>query len=275
MTPLLARFALLLVLFAGAGRTAAVSYFVDPNRGNDAYSGTAALAATGNAGPWQTLSRLATASLLPGDVVYLACGAVWNETLRVSSSGTSLAPITVAGGPGSCVTAPLIDGAQAVPANAWVQHSGAIYKARLPADLVLNSTPTTSLAGWTLWSAAGNATQVIDPVCPDTPTPCMKFTSGSGNSLAISNNFPLLGAAEYAFNVQVRAPVGVTVRAILRRGGPTYEALAPLQLVIGNGGWQTLAASFRAAASVANARLDIEVIGAFVPIHVRGARHLR
>ena len=69
----------------------ATAYYVDSEHGNDSWSGKMPTPSGSSSvdGPWQTLGRLATAPLLPNDVVYLACGGNWNETLRLTSSGTS------------------------------------------------------------------------------------------------------------------------------------------------------------------------------------------
>lgn len=206
---------------------------------------------------------------MPGDVVYLACEGVWNETLRVSSSGTAQAPIAIVGGPGPCSTAPLIDGAVTIPAAAWVKHNGSIYRAQVPGDLIANSALSSSIKGWTRWAAAGDAIEALDLACPGAPAPCMAFTSGSGNSIAISNNFAIAGGVEYAVSAQVRAPVGTLLKGVVRRGGPTYENLAPNQFVVASGTWQTLAFTFRGPLAVANARFDIEVPPANIKVHLR------
>ena len=251
----------------------AATYYVNPEGGSDSFSGTTAAPAGGSAGPWQTLARLGAATLVPGDAVYLACGAVWNETLRVPASGTPAAPINIAAGPGACGVAPQIDGAIPIPASAWVQHSGSIYRARLPIDLIDNPTPTTSLAGWTKWSANNDAVIALDSACPGQTTPCLAFTTGlsTTNSLAISNSFALSGGGDYAGSVQVRAPAGTPIKVLVRRNGPTYENLAPVQWVTGNGAWQNVAVSFRAQASAGNARLDIEAPSTRVRVNIREA----
>ena len=254
----------------------AATYYINPEGGNDTYSGTSATPAGASAGPWQTLARLGAATLAPGDTVYLACGGVWNETLRVPASGSPAAPINIAAGPGTCGVAPQIDGAISIPASAWVQHSGSIYRARLPIDLIDNPTPTASLSGWTKWSANNDAVIALDSACPGQTMPCLAFTSGLGaiNSVAISNVFALSGAGNYSASVQVRAPAGTQFKVVVRRNGPTYDSLAPDQWIIGNGAWQNVTVSFRAQGSVGNARLDIEVPSNRIRVNIREA-HVR
>ena len=96
MMNLLRSCALVAVLgMASAGQVLAATYFVNPNGGNDSNNGTAPAWTSGYNGPWQTLAKLAAVTLAPNDTVYLACGGVWSETLKVQSSGATNVPITV------------------------------------------------------------------------------------------------------------------------------------------------------------------------------------
>lgn len=103
-------------------------FYVDSRIGNDASNGVSASVVAGS-GPWRTLGKVAAAGLLPGDTVLLACGGVWNETLRIGASGTAALPITIAAFPAGCSTQPRIDGNVTIPAAAWSLHGGRIYKA--------------------------------------------------------------------------------------------------------------------------------------------------
>lgn len=265
---------MLAVLFGGPAWGA--TYFVNNNGGSDSYTGLAPAATGGTTGPWQTMARLASATLAPGDTVYLACGGVWNETLRVPSSGATNVPITIGAGPGNCgTTPPLIDGAVTIPAHQWVQHSGSIYKARLPIDLIANPTPSTNLAPWTQWSVTGDASMSVDNACPGQLQPCLALTSGGSNSIASTNNFVLTGGVDYTAAIQLRAAPGARAKVIVRRAGPTYERLAPEQWITGTGDWQNVAIAFRAGISLSNARLDIEVPTLRSRVNMREAHVLR
>lgn len=252
----------------------AAVYFVNSNGGNDNYNGAAPAFTSGVTGPWQTLGRLAGVPLQPNDTVYLACGAVWNETLKVPSSGANGVAITIAAGPGNCVSPPTIDGAVTLQAHQWVQHIGSIYKTKLPIDLIANSNPGVNLSGWSSWATNGDSTITNDSACPGQSIPCMAFTSGTSASVAISNSFPISGGVEYTVGVQMRAPIGTRIRVALRRDGPSYEALAPDQWVTAAGVWQSVGFIFRGRQSVAKARLDVEVPGSRLRINVREA-HVR
>ncbi len=238
----MARILILFVIVVAACNAAlATTYYVNPNGGHDGYNGTSATVTSSINGPWQTLGRIATTGLQPGDTVYLACGAVWRETLRVTSSGTAQAPITIAGGPGVCSVAPAIDGDNSNPDPRLVQHSGSIYRAKVPADLVSSPYPGPGgPTGWASWSATGDTSMVMDGACPTQPSACLAFTSGTSNSIAISNNFALDGGVDYLASIQLRAVAGAKIKVVVRRGGPTYERLAPDQWVTTNGDWQTV-----------------------------------
>ena len=259
---------------ASSGLATAATYYVNSNGGSDTFDGTAAVVAGATTGPWQTLGRLAIATLAPGDTVYLACGGMWKETLRLRNSGTAAAPITVSGGPGTCATAPLIDGAMAIPAQAWTQYSGSIYRTQLPTDLINNPGQNPAISGWSPWSATGDSIMLVDTACPGQTAPCLAFTSGTSKSIAISNNFPISGGIEYTAGVQVFAPAGAKIKVVVRRGGPTYERLAPDQWITAAGAWQSVGFMFRAAASVPNARLDVEVPASRIRVNLREA-HMR
>lgn len=113
---------------ATAGRV----FYLDAKTGSDANSGLAAASATAGVGPWRSLAKLATATLLPGDTVRLACGSEWAETLTLGASGNAASPITVAAAAGGCAgNAPTISGGTAIAPGSWQLHSGNIYKTTL------------------------------------------------------------------------------------------------------------------------------------------------
>jgi hypothetical protein len=71
------------------GAPVGTSYYVSPT-GNDHASGS-------SASPWQTLERVSTANLEPGDHVYLQGGATFTGTLRLTAedSGTATNPVVI------------------------------------------------------------------------------------------------------------------------------------------------------------------------------------
>lgn len=106
-----------------------VIYYVDSTLGNDTNNGSSATAAGAGVGPWRSLAKLAAVGLKPGDSVRLACGGVWNETLKPNASGTSTSPISIGSHPLACSNPPVIDGSVALPSSAWTLHQGSIYRA--------------------------------------------------------------------------------------------------------------------------------------------------
>lgn len=256
----------------------ATTYYIDSERGNDFWTGKLPTAASTSSmeGPWQTLNRLATAAMVPGDSVYLACGSTWNETLRVTSSGTSAAPILISAGPDTCETPPAIEGAVVIPSHMWTQYKGAIYRARLPIEYISNPGLSENVNGWSIWSRDNDASISLDSTCSGSPLPCMEFVSGAetGYSIAISNNFPLSAGVNYSTSVQIRAPAGTRVKFAIRRGGPTYESLVADQFITASGSWQTIRFTFAAARSAPNARFDIEIPNGRIRTNLREA-HVR
>lgn len=111
--------------------TVGTVYYVDSRLGSDANNGLAATAGTGAAGPWQSMAKLKAAALLPGDIVRLACGSEWTETLALAASGNVSSPISVVSYPGGCTNKPLINGSISIAAGQWTQYRGNIYKATL------------------------------------------------------------------------------------------------------------------------------------------------
>lgn len=119
-------------------------FYVDSRAGDDRNDGRAAAvrAAIGgrsfgrSSGPWRSLARLMRSDLGPGDTVVLACGSVWNETLRVPADGTAARPVVVTAPLAGCGSEPrpTIDGSSALPASAWTLHAGRIYKTTLQAS---------------------------------------------------------------------------------------------------------------------------------------------
>jgi parallel beta helix pectate lyase-like protein len=100
------------------------TYYISSSSGSDLNAGTSSDAA------WQTLARVNSQTLLPGDSVLLRRGDVWNESLIPSSSGSSTSRILFdaygAGAP------PTLTGYYAMPSSGWVLVSGNSWKAPLP-----------------------------------------------------------------------------------------------------------------------------------------------
>ena len=107
------------------------TFFVDSAIGNDANDGLSTTAGVTGKGPWRTLARVMTSNLGPGNALRLACGSVWNETLKLPASGTATRRILVGTPDGGCTNNPTIDGSVILPAASWSVHNGNIYQATL------------------------------------------------------------------------------------------------------------------------------------------------
>lgn len=255
------RFSLFVLLALSLKLASAATYYVDASVGNDQWSGKQAspLGSPATNGPWLSLARVSTQLLSPGDSVLLKCGGSWNQTLSIRTSGTASSPITYGVYPAGCTTPPQINGSTSIPASNWKQHSGNIYKATLPFNLVSNSTFDTGVSGWGKWSQANDATMSLSASCPTGNGNCMSFTSGTTNSLAISNNFGLNAGVSYKSNFVAKVPSGKTVWAIVRRADWPWDPVGQAVPFTGNGTWQNYSFPFTATAAVAGARLDFNV----------------
>lgn len=246
-----------LVFMGGAN---AATYYVDSSSGNDAWSGKIANpnGSPGTDGPWLTLTKVSAASLVAGDTVLLKCGQRWNQTLSIRTSGTAANPITFGVYPTSCATPPQINGATSIPASNWKLHSGKIYKATLPLNLVSNSTFDTGVSGWTKWSSTNDATLAPSTSCPTGAGKCMSFVSGSTPGIVSSNAFALSGSAAYTLKAMVKVPAGKTIRAVVRRNASPWDQVGVSAVITGNGAWQSYSFPFTSKISLTNARVDFE-----------------
>ena len=101
-------------------RATAATHYIDATNGDDINDGLS------EASPWRTLSRLNQAPLLPGSTILLHRGGIWRESLNLTASGDTDAPITIgAYGEGD---APSIRGSDAhnTPA-AWRYESEGLW----------------------------------------------------------------------------------------------------------------------------------------------------
>ena len=252
----------------------AANYYVDSALGNDSWSGKlpAAVNSPSPNGPWQSLNRLATATLSPGDVVELKCGSKWVQALRLKNSGTPEHPIVIRSGPATCGVPPSIDGSQRIDAHSWVRHSNAIYKAAWPIQKFQNGTLAIGTAGWTSWSASEDQKLTYESNCPASSSGCAAFTSSAKpGSIAISNNFLVESGLSYNGELSLRVPTGITIKVLVRRGSPPYDPISAVQWITGTNSWQKLNFAFISRSTVTDARLDIEVAAAGVKIHFKNA----
>jgi parallel beta-helix repeat protein len=255
------RLPILLILASTLDPANAATYYVDASFGNDTWSGSQStlVGSPATDGPWQSLAKVSATTLAPGDSVLLKCGGIWYETLTLANSGTAVNPINIGAYPSACANQPIINGATSVPAHNWVKDTGNIYKLTSAINLISHGSFEIGLGNWTKWSPQNNAAMSLTASCASGNGNCMSFTAGSGDSLAISNQFTLLGKQAYTAGFSIKIPVGTTVRAILRRAAAPWDSLGLNTTVVGTGAWQYYTLPFTATASLSNARLDFAI----------------
>lgn len=108
-----------------SARAAAAIYYVSSSGGNDANNGLSAAA------PFQTIAKVNTLTLQPGDQVLFKCGDTWQaEILHLTRSGTAGNPITFSSYPSpTCTDQPTLSGTR--PITGWTVYSGNIYRANV------------------------------------------------------------------------------------------------------------------------------------------------
>ncbi len=271
---ILAALVLVGATIATSGRAA--NYYVDAEFGKDSWSGLQP-APTGTAtpdGPWQSLTKVSNTTLAPGDVIHLRCDRRWAEPLRIWQSGTAAQPITIRPYGASCSAPPTVDGATRIPAENWTVEQGNIYRATLPINLVTNGRLEWSIMGWRTWSTNRDATIGLLTACPANVNGCLQMVSGaSGQSVAHSSLFPVVGNVEYTARFYVNVPAGIPAIVAVRRSGPTtYEPVGLEYRFTGTGSWQRFAIPFTSTASLNTARFDLSVFGSRVRSYLRDVR---
>lgn len=255
-------FTLLLLILCAAPGYAAI-YYVDAVAGSDRWSGrlSAATGSPATDGPWQTLERVALASLKPGDTVLLKCATTWYEPLRLTASGTSANPIKIGAYPASCTSRPTIDGSSAIPGHNWRAHAGRIYTAALPINLIGNSSFSAGPSGWSKYSPRNDAVIGAEADCGASAPPCLSFVSGSGskNSIVFSNAFRVDGGSKLRVTFWLKAPNGIKVKVVLRRSSSSTLDLGLSTSITGSGAWQSYSYDVTASGGASGARLDFEV----------------
>jgi uncharacterized repeat protein (TIGR01451 family) len=113
-------------LAAPPEKPTAVTYYVSSSSGDDDNNGLS----EGNA--FETIGKVNSLDLQPGDQVLFKCGDIWRgEMLEITKLGAAGQPITFTSYPKGCADKPIISGAQAI--SGWTLHNGNIYKANLNA----------------------------------------------------------------------------------------------------------------------------------------------
>lgn len=250
-----------LALTTLTGPLYAATYYIDARSGNDLSDGLASSPATSPRGPWQSLAKLASASIRAGDTILLRCDSVWNETLTLPSSGSVTAPITIASYPEGCSSKPEISGMRSVPGHAWQYVGGSLYRANVKWNRIANGNFVSGRSGWQTWSINGDAVLNWSSNCTASGAACATLISGTTGSFGIasSSSFPLEGGKKYRIRYTLRGASGIATKVYVRRASPPYDAVGYRKDFIGTNLWQQISEEFTAPASIENARFDVEV----------------
>ncbi len=95
------------------------TYYVSSTHGNDNSAGT-------EYSPWRTLAKVSRQSFVAGDQILLRRGDEWRETLNLSSSGNSVAPITV-GAFGSGAAPKIIGSLSRTGSDKWTNTGSGVW----------------------------------------------------------------------------------------------------------------------------------------------------
>jgi uncharacterized repeat protein (TIGR01451 family) len=114
-------------LVSGLAQAAGTTYYVSSSGGSDDNDGLSDLA------PFETIARVNTLDLEPGDRVLFKCGDTWQaEQLVIAASGTESDPILFGSYPQGCADKPILSGS--LPITGWTVHAGDVYRAALSTD---------------------------------------------------------------------------------------------------------------------------------------------
>ena len=116
-------------------------------------------------------------------------------------------------------------------------------------------------SGWKVWSANNDAQLGMSTDCGTGGSNCATLPAALilGSSLAVSNNFSIVGRANYQLKLRFKAASGIPVGLYLRRDASPWDSVGVSRQVSGNGAWQQITIPFVATAQIENARLDMDI----------------
>ncbi len=234
-------------------------FYVDELNGKDSNDGQSAYSASApsGAGPWQSLNKVSTTELVPGDEIRLVCGSVWRETLKPANSGTASQPIVFTSYPSACANPPVIDGSYAFPAGSWVSNNtDNIKRSSADVEQVNNGSLDTNDAGWSLWSEKKDATkQFTTSNCRSGG--CVSVTTKDSDTILSSNLFPVDRGQHYRISYAIKAASGVKVQVMVRRAASPWTDTGHYREITGNDAWQQVSAEFDGTQSLTHGRFDV------------------
>jgi len=132
---------------ACAERTVPTTFYVDSESGNDTFAGTAQSAA------WQSLEKINSVELIPGDRVLFRCGGLWRGQLTPQSGSNGMPVVYGAYGTGR---KPILQGSVARDTpEEWVEVSPGIWATPKFEPKLLNLMTNLTASHWSLHSESG------------------------------------------------------------------------------------------------------------------------
>ncbi len=128
-------------------RMAPATFYVDSEKGSDAADGT------GEAAAWQTLDKVNTAALIPGDRVLFKRGGLWRGQLLPQSGSNGKPVVYGAYGAGP---KPILQGSVARSrAEDWAEAAPGVWATRKSEPQLLGQVADLSASSWNVHSEAG------------------------------------------------------------------------------------------------------------------------
>lgn len=252
---------LLLSVFSGSVK--ALTYFVDSEYGNDSWTGTESTSTADSLnGPWQSLHRLSSALLKPGDIVKLRCGRTWTEALTIKTSGSASAPITYTHYPDNCdESKPIIRGSVEIRPHEWRAADPNRRYASRQINLIQDPEFVSATALWKTWSPKNDSLLGLSSNCGNAEGYCLQLQSGTGttNTVNYSQSFEIQSQTNYTLKFSYYAAAGIRLRFVVRRGAPPFDDAGFSGNYFGTGKWESVSVEFKSTRELKNARLDIEM----------------
>lgn len=186
---------------AGAGVTTSLgaTYYVDNVNGNDSNNGTSA------SSPFQTVAKINSLHLAPGQTVAFRAGQEWHEMLTVSSSGAQGSPITFTSyGSGAY---PILSAADT--ALQWSPDGGVSGQESCTSPAFCSGFENAGFSDWSGFSNSNDASLSIVTNIVHTGTSSMLLTSTNGVDTRawVTKQFaPASSGTTYAFRFYMYVP---------------------------------------------------------------------
>ena len=244
---------------------------LDHINGNDKDYDGLAPETSGGSGPWETVDKLNSVQLLPGDTVHFRCGGTWYEQIVLEESGTEELPITITSYGDDCAAQPPIIEAGA-SVNGWQLWGDHIWYAdvaleKVQMNRVLNGSNTD---GWRTWSENPDSREerlhLIYEGCNGSGSCLEAVADPNYRSLFHAVSISLEEGAQYQLEFDYKSALpdlSFQFDAVVRRNGPgdhDYYQVGFAKKITATGDWQHHSEPFVASETLIKlARVDFEL----------------